>query len=166
MEARDTPGDVGTVINTAAEGQRGCERAVVVAAAKRLAEAVRCLEEYSKIDYGKLAGGFESIRYQGYELEKQLLLRKSWLKNALCTERQWRMPCTSRWRRSTGWTTCSRGTSSISQTVAVSPQERYRLSVWGKYVTTPGGNYVPIEASIAFYNGTDRLWDVDPTRIM
>ena len=75
VEARDTPGDVGTDITTIGETQRGGGRDVVVAAAKRLTEALRCLEEYSKIDNAKAATGFESLRYQTYELEKNLLGR-------------------------------------------------------------------------------------------
>lgn len=75
VEARDTPGDVGTEITTINETTRRDERDVVVAAAKRLTEALRCLEEYSKIDNTAAAKGFESLRYQTYELEKNLLAR-------------------------------------------------------------------------------------------
>ena len=41
------------------------------------------------------------------------------------------------------------GGSTISQTVSVSPQERYRLSVWGKYTAAPDAGRPPIEAAIA-----------------
>lgn len=45
---RDTPGDVGVAIEGAGEYQRRDVRDVVIAAGKRLSEALRSLEEYSK----------------------------------------------------------------------------------------------------------------------
>ena len=45
---RDTVGDVGTTISTSAEGKRAGVEEVVVAAGKRLGEAVRAIEEYLK----------------------------------------------------------------------------------------------------------------------
>jgi thiamine-phosphate pyrophosphorylase len=75
LAARDTPGDVGTSLTTPTEQSRTDALAVVQAAAKRLPEALRCLEEYTKIDRPDLAARIESIRYQGYELEKQILSR-------------------------------------------------------------------------------------------
>ncbi|MEM8738520.1 MAG: thiamine phosphate synthase [Planctomycetota bacterium] len=45
---RDTPGDVGTQITTAAEAHRAGVREVAVAAGKRLSEALRSVEEYAK----------------------------------------------------------------------------------------------------------------------
>lgn len=80
---RDTPGDVGTSIATEAEGRRESVHAVVVAAGKRLSEALRTLEEYAKTATGKrggaAAGGrrpsFESLRYRGYDLEHRLAVR-------------------------------------------------------------------------------------------
>ena len=75
LGARDTPGDVGTVISNAAELQRSDCRAVTVAAGKRLSEALRCLEEYSKIEMPVLAGQIEALRYRSYQLEKEILVR-------------------------------------------------------------------------------------------
>lgn len=75
LSSRDTPGDVGTTISTPTEQSRTDFLAVVQAAAKRLPEALRCLEEYCKIDHPVLAARIENIRYQSYELEKQILLR-------------------------------------------------------------------------------------------
>jgi len=72
--SRDTPGDVGTAITTESESRRTGELSVVTAAAKRLTEALRCLEEYGKILHAAFAREIESIRYEAYELEKQLLL--------------------------------------------------------------------------------------------
>jgi len=74
LASRDTPGDVGTTISTPAEQSRTDSLAVVQAAAKRLPEALRCLEEYTKIERPELAARIEAIRYQGYDLEKQILL--------------------------------------------------------------------------------------------
>src|SRR5690349_10029353 len=46
---RDTPGDVGTDTKTDAELTRASESHVVVAAGKRLGEALRTIEEYLKL---------------------------------------------------------------------------------------------------------------------
>ena len=75
LGARDTPGDVGTSISTAAEGRRDDAAAVATAACKRLTEALRCLEEYSKIDSPKVGEAIEGIRYRAYDLEQQVAWR-------------------------------------------------------------------------------------------
>ena len=75
LAARDTPGDVGTSITTSAETTRPDAQAVVVAAGKRLSEALRCLEEYSKIDSPPIAALIEALRYRAYDLEKTILTR-------------------------------------------------------------------------------------------
>jgi thiamine-phosphate pyrophosphorylase len=72
---RDVKGDVGTAISTANEYTRTDILSVVVAAAKRLTEALRCLEEYSKLTSAEAAVGFESLRYRAYDLEKLILRR-------------------------------------------------------------------------------------------
>jgi len=74
---RDTPGDVGTRIATPQEQQRDGPSAVAIAAAKRLSEALRVLEEYAKTVSGALGAAFERLRYDGYELERRLVLRCS-----------------------------------------------------------------------------------------
>lgn len=67
---RDTPGDVGTDNKTEAEGRRSDLAAVVVAAGKRLGEALRVIEEILKtIDPAK-AAAVERIRYRFYDLEQ------------------------------------------------------------------------------------------------
>ncbi|MCC5829580.1 MAG: thiamine phosphate synthase [Phycisphaeraceae bacterium] len=88
---RDTPGDVGTEITTGTEQVRTGVGHVVRAAASRLSEALRSLEEFSKtldVPAGmpSPAGRFEALRYRGYELARQLDL-------ALGHEakRQWRL---------------------------------------------------------------------------
>jgi thiamine-phosphate pyrophosphorylase len=69
---RDTPGDVGTGIKTAAELNRSDIDHVVTAAGKRLGEALRALEEFSKIIDPADAAKLESIRYRFYDLEKSI----------------------------------------------------------------------------------------------
>lgn len=71
--SRDTRGDVGTHIMTASEGIRENPRAVLSANFKRLAEALRSIEEYSKLIDVWLAGRFEVLRYDVYTLEKLVL---------------------------------------------------------------------------------------------
>ena len=75
LGARDIVGDVGTQISTAGEKRREDELSVVQAAAKRLTEALRCLEEYSKIENEQIAERIEKLRYRSYDLEKRILLR-------------------------------------------------------------------------------------------
>ena len=71
---RDIVGDVGTSITTAAEAQRASAMEVVVAAGKRLSEALRSIEEYGKTLDPGLAAAIEQLRYRGYELERRLVM--------------------------------------------------------------------------------------------
>ena len=82
LAARDTLGDVGTSISTASEYQRGSVGDVACASFKRVQEALRTLEEFSKLigdDSG--SGGattsparrFEQFRYRLYTAEKAVL---------------------------------------------------------------------------------------------
>lgn len=73
IDARDTPGDVGTHIMTPSETVRENPRAVLSANFKRTAEALRSLEEYAKLIDVWLAGRFEVLRYDVYTLEKLTL---------------------------------------------------------------------------------------------
>jgi thiamine-phosphate pyrophosphorylase len=73
LGARDTPGDVGTHIMTPEEQLRETPRAVLAANFKRTTEALRALEEYSKLGNVWLAGRFETLRYDVYTLEKLTL---------------------------------------------------------------------------------------------
>ncbi len=80
---RDTPGDVGTAINTEAEHERASVAQVAVAAGKRLGEALRVLEECGKVIGGSTGlardplpaprGLFKNLRYRAYELERRLI---------------------------------------------------------------------------------------------
>jgi len=67
---RDTPGDVGTQIATAAEGHRTDAAHVAAASLRRTAEALRSLEEYGKLTDTTLASECQSLRYRLYTLEK------------------------------------------------------------------------------------------------
>jgi len=69
---RDTPGDVGTNIKTSSETAREHIAAVVIAAGKRLGEALRSIEEFLKTACPADAAKIESIRYRFYEIERQL----------------------------------------------------------------------------------------------
>jgi thiamine-phosphate pyrophosphorylase len=73
IDSRDTRGDVGTHIMTASEKSRENPRAVLLANFRRTAEALRTLEEYSKLVDVWLSGRFEVLRYDVYTLEKLTL---------------------------------------------------------------------------------------------
>jgi thiamine-phosphate pyrophosphorylase len=74
LEARETQRDVGTDLTTETEQRRHSLRAVVQANLKRLQEALRSLEEYSKLHSPRLGRDLERLRYQSYTLERALLL--------------------------------------------------------------------------------------------
>lgn len=99
---RDTAGDVGTDVTAAGEFRREGVRDVVVAAGKRLSEALRAIEEYSKAvpGGGAVAGAIEALRYGGYDIERDLVLamgsgrRAGWrlcvvLTESLCAHHVW-----------------------------------------------------------------------------
>ncbi|MFQ5492417.1 MAG: thiamine phosphate synthase, partial [Phycisphaerae bacterium] len=75
VRARDIAGDVGTELETDAEYRRASSAEVVLAAGKRLGEALRVLEEYGKTHSEPLARSIERLRYEGYELERRLAVR-------------------------------------------------------------------------------------------
>jgi thiamine-phosphate pyrophosphorylase len=82
LAARDTPGDVGTVIGTPSEYERSSLLAVVKASFKRVQEALRTLEEYGKlIESNGVAPAFaqrvEQLRYRLYTAEKAVLRTES-----------------------------------------------------------------------------------------
>jgi thiamine-phosphate pyrophosphorylase len=70
--ARDTAGDVGTSIKTERELKRAELGEVVIAAGKRLSEALRVVEEVLKIDSPQSALEIEKARYRGYVVEQTL----------------------------------------------------------------------------------------------
>ena len=103
--SRDTPGDVGTQITTAAEMARGSAAEVAVAASKRLGEALRSLEEFAKVlpppaepSVPTVPARLEQLRYRGYRLEQRLHTAMShgqarqWRLCLLLTEALCRLP--------------------------------------------------------------------------
>src|SRR5262249_17293894 len=73
ISARDTREDVGTHIMTPTEQIRENPRAVLAANFKRIGEAMRSPEEYTKLVDIWLAGRFEVLRYDIYTLEKMTM---------------------------------------------------------------------------------------------
>jgi len=71
---RDIVGDVGRDVAAPSEYARSDTSAVATAAAKRLSEALRAIEEYGKTIDRTFAATVEQLRYQGYELERRLAL--------------------------------------------------------------------------------------------
>lgn len=71
--SRDIAGDVGTELTTEGERSRRDSRGVVIAAAKRLAEALRSLEEYGKLVAPEFAAVIKQLRYASYDIESALL---------------------------------------------------------------------------------------------
>lgn len=74
LAGRDTTGDVGQVISTRSEGDRGSLKDVALANLKRLQEALRALEEHGKILSRDMAKEIELLRYQSYTLERAVLM--------------------------------------------------------------------------------------------
>lgn len=74
---RDTPNDVGTEISTESEVERVDAWDVCVASLERSKQAIRSLEEYSKITSPELSSEFEAMRYGIYSLEKALSLTRN-----------------------------------------------------------------------------------------
>lgn len=98
--SRDTPGDVGTQLATASEAHRGSLGDIVIAAGKRLSEALRAIEEYGKLLDSDFAQRIEALRYRGYDIEHRLGLAlgstigRQWrlcvlLSESLCTHHPW-----------------------------------------------------------------------------
>jgi thiamine-phosphate pyrophosphorylase len=81
LGSRDTREDVGTHIMTPSERVRETPRAVLAANFKRIGEALRSLEEYSKLVDVWLAGRFEVLRYDIYTLEKLIMTAVSALRS-------------------------------------------------------------------------------------
>jgi len=75
LVSRDTPGDIGTEISSPTEPLRGGMNDVLTAACKRLSEALRSIEEYSKIVAPAQSEKIERMRYNGYTLEQRLMAK-------------------------------------------------------------------------------------------
>ncbi|MCG8403631.1 MAG: thiamine phosphate synthase [Phycisphaerales bacterium] len=74
LEARDIRNDVGTQINTETERSRADPADVAKASAKRVTEALRCIEEYCKIIDKEQSARVEQLRYQTYALEQAVFI--------------------------------------------------------------------------------------------
>lgn len=69
---RDTPGDVGTAYASAGALPRAELRDVVIAAGKRVGEALRAVEEYLKTIDATAADEVEACRYAFYDVEQRV----------------------------------------------------------------------------------------------
>lgn len=74
LTARDTPGDVGTSLTTAAERVRAGLADLAAANLKRAQQALRTLEETAKLWNPAWAAELEQLRYESYALERAVLL--------------------------------------------------------------------------------------------
>lgn len=72
-QARDTPGDVGTVLSHPQEEMRESIEHLLQANLCRAQEALRVLEEYSKLYEPKMAAACKQLRYRVYTIESSLL---------------------------------------------------------------------------------------------
>lgn len=97
---RDTPRDVGRGPGPRSELSRASAAEVVIAAGKRLSEALRSLEEYGKTIDPAFGAAIGELRYRGYDLEQRLNravgsgLGRQWsvcviLSEAMCAGRSW-----------------------------------------------------------------------------
>jgi len=77
LSARDTLADVGTAITTITEHTRRSIEAVVEANFKRLEEALRSVEEFSKLRSPAAGQRLEQFRYRSYTLEQAIVLGRS-----------------------------------------------------------------------------------------
>lgn len=78
LDARDSEADVGANIHNSTENKRKDIEEILVANMKRSQEALRVLEEFSKIDCADAFLLFKKLRYELYSLEKEIinLIRK------------------------------------------------------------------------------------------
>jgi len=75
IASRDTPGDLGREITSRTEPVRKDIEDVATAACKRLTEALRTIEEYTKIVAPQQSLDVERMRYDAYTLEQRLCTR-------------------------------------------------------------------------------------------
>jgi len=77
LASRDSAGDVGREPYTKNEQNRAGLENIFKANIKRAEEAVRCLEEFSKLLKASYGQAFKALRFEIYELEKKLTPRLS-----------------------------------------------------------------------------------------
>ncbi len=75
FEARNSEDDPGRLIDSEGEKFRPDFPAVALANAKRSQEAIRVLEEFSKMSNPLLSRKFKDLRFEVYTLEKQTLAK-------------------------------------------------------------------------------------------
>ena len=75
LAARDSAEDVGQETRLAAEKERKDVAALLAANLKRVQEAVRVLEEFTKLLDAQVAEGFKQLRFTLYIMEKEILSR-------------------------------------------------------------------------------------------
>jgi thiamine-phosphate pyrophosphorylase len=73
VQARDSESDVGAPGRDIPEGAETEPAQIVLANIKRVQEALRCLEEYSKAIDARVSERFKKMRFDLYSLEKELL---------------------------------------------------------------------------------------------
>ena len=75
LTSRNASDDVGRTTKTESEGLRTAgEMDIAEAAAQRVQQSLRCLEEFAKFLYSNSSAGIESLRYQVYDLNALFLL--------------------------------------------------------------------------------------------
>ena len=72
LSARDSRGDVGRKLYQAGEARRDDYREIIRANMVRSQEALRALEEFSKLIDSQIGEKFKSLRFQLYSLEKKI----------------------------------------------------------------------------------------------
>jgi thiamine-phosphate pyrophosphorylase len=75
LVGRDVAHDVGTEIAAAGEYQRDTIACVAKASGRRVEQALRCLEEYSKLECAEWGRQFEALRYRAYILNQKVARR-------------------------------------------------------------------------------------------
>ncbi len=80
LAARSTENDAGTNYTSQRESSRADWREIVSAACERVAQSLRCLEEFSKVVDASIGQKFKSLRYRAYDTLAQLELR--WMRGS------------------------------------------------------------------------------------
>jgi thiamine-phosphate pyrophosphorylase len=74
LRTRDVEGDVGTTITTVSEFHRTTLSEIASAAAARVEQALRCVEECCKLASESIAANIEQLRYSAYSYNARLLM--------------------------------------------------------------------------------------------
>jgi len=77
LKARDSEGDVGMNLDNASESLRTDLSQIATANIRRSQEAMRVLEEVSKLYDSSVASQFKKLRFQFYGLEKEIMPKLS-----------------------------------------------------------------------------------------